>query len=129
MAKSASKRTFRSAFFAAKGPAASQLRRRKHALVREFGIPEDLLGGSLTSTNRRCGKAGCQCASGPGHPMWTLTYSVQGKKHVLVIPAASVEALEPLMARARSYRGAVAEVAAINAQLVSLWREQRRSRR
>ena len=60
--------------------------------------------------------------------MWTLTYSILGEKHVQVIPAAAVAELEPLIAAARSYRTAVAEVAAINAQLVSLWREQRRSR-
>ena len=61
--------------------------------------------------------------------MWTLTYSVEGDKRVQVIPTELVVELEPLIARARAYRDAVAEVAAINAQLVSLWREQQRARR
>jgi hypothetical protein len=61
--------------------------------------------------------------------MWTLTYSVRGKKHVQVIPVAWVADLAPLIAAARRYRDVVAEVATINAQLVRLWREQRRPRR
>jgi hypothetical protein len=98
-------------------------------LLREFAIPEELLGGSLSSTHRRCGKAACHCVSGAGHPMWTLTYSVAGEKRVQVIPAGSIAEIEPLIVRSRRYREAVAEVAAINAQLVSMWREQRRTRR
>jgi hypothetical protein len=61
--------------------------------------------------------------------MWTLTYSIEGDKRMHVIPAASVAELEPLIARARRYRDAIAEVATINAQLVGLWREQQRARR
>ena len=122
MAKSASSRSLRNGIFSAKGVEASRLRRRKFALVRRYGIPEELLGGSLTETLRRCGKPGCHCASDAGHPMWTLTYSVEGKKHVLVIPAAAVPLLKPLVESGREYRDAVAELLAINAQLLSLWR-------
>jgi hypothetical protein len=61
--------------------------------------------------------------------MWTLTYSVEGTKHVQVIPAEHVVALQPLLERARHYREALAEHLAINAQLVSLWRVQQRARR
>lgn len=129
MAKSEGRKSNRFVGFAAKGQEASQLRQRKHTLVRRFGIPADLLSGSLSETQRRCGKAGCRCAQGPGHPLWTLTYSVGGEKQVQVIPAASVAALEPLIARARLYRQAVAELGAINAQLVTLWRRQGRVRR
>ena len=129
MRRSASKKPIREPALSAKGAAASRLRRRKFDLARRFGVPADLLAGSLTETQRRCGKSSCHCASGLGHPMWTFTYSVQGEKHVLVIPAASVDALRPLLDRARGYRDAVAEIAAINAQLVALWKKQRALRR
>ena len=129
MAKSARKRPFRTKCYSAKGPEASRLRQRKYRLVRAVGLPEDLLGGSLTLTHRRCGKPTCHCASGQGHPQWALTYSVEGDKHVLAIPAADVDELEPLLARGRRYREAVAELLAINAQLVSLWRQQQRAQR
>jgi hypothetical protein len=129
MAKSASKRPVRLVCYAAKGPAASRLRQRKYALARKLGLPAELLGGSLTLTHRRCGKPACRCASDPGHPLWTLTYSVEGQKHVQAVPAASVAALQPLLLRARVYRDALSELLAINAQLVSLWRQQQRARR
>ena len=123
------KRIVRSEFFAAKGVTASRLRRRKYVLVRRFGFPEELLGGSLTQTRRSCGKATCHCAAGLGHPQWVLTYSVEGTKYVQALPADAVPALQPLVERGRDYRDAVAELFGINSQLVSLWRQQQRTRR
>lgn len=61
--------------------------------------------------------------------MWTLTYSVEGVKAVLVIPAALVPSLQPLVARGREYRSALMELLAINAQLLQLWRQQQNARR
>ena len=72
--------------FSAKNRAASILRQRKFKLVRRFALPENMLGGCLTLTHRRCGKPTCHCANGDGHPMWTLSYSSGGKKHVEVLP-------------------------------------------
>ena len=128
MRESASKQGNRSPFFAAKGIQASLLRRRRYELVRGYGFPTDLLGGSLTLTQRRCGKAGCRCASGEGHPMWTLTYSVHGAKQVLVVPNTAVPSLQPLAEQGRRWRDALGELLAINAQLVSLWRREQRQR-
>jgi hypothetical protein len=60
--------------------------------------------------------------------MWTLTYSVEGAKQVLVVPTASVPALRPLALEGRRWRDALGELLAINAQLVSLWRQEQRQR-
>jgi hypothetical protein len=129
MAISARKRTSRTKLFTAKGPKASQLRRRKHALIRRFGIPDELLGGSLSLVHRKCGKPSCRCASDKGHPMWTLTYSVDGKRRVEFIPEELVAAVQPLAEQGRAFRDAVHEVLTINAQLMTLWREQQRARK
>jgi hypothetical protein len=48
--------------------------------------PPEGLPGSLALTHRRCGKPTCHCASGAGHPLWSLTFMVKGKKHVERIP-------------------------------------------
>jgi hypothetical protein len=61
--------------------------------------------------------------------MWTLTYSVDGTKHVQVIPTAIVPSLRPLLERGKQYRQGIAELLAINAQLVKLWRGQQRRRK
>jgi len=49
---------------------------------------------------------------------------VDGKKRVERIPTAWVEELRSLVADGRQYKNAVAEVFAINAQLLALWRKQ-----
>ena len=60
--------------------------------------------------------------------MWTLTYSVDGRRHVEYIPDTLVSAIQPLAEQGRAYREAVAQVLSINAQRVTLWRQQQRDR-
>lgn len=61
--------------------------------------------------------------------MWTLTHSIDGTKHVQVIPATAVPMLRPVVERGRQFRAALTELMALNAQLVALWRQQRPRRR
>ncbi len=58
--------------------------------------------------------------------MWTLTYSIAGDRHLLVVPEAWLAWLRPLVQAGHRYRQAVAEVAALNAQLLTLWRRQQK---
>jgi len=116
-------------WFNAKGPAAARLRQRKHVLLRRFRIPDQALPGSLALTHRRCGKPNCRCASGEGHPLWSLTFMVDGKKRVERIPDEWVEEIRLLVQQGREFKGAVAEVFAINAQLLALWRREKTKKR
>ena len=68
------------------GPLASRLRQRKFQLLRRFSIPADALPGSLSLSHLRCGKPSCHCADDRGHPVWSLTFMVQGKKQVQHVP-------------------------------------------
>ena len=92
--------------------------------MRRFRIPADFLPGSLAETHRRCGKPTCHCADGAGHPVWTLTFMVEGKKHVERIPTEWVAEVRRLVEAGREFKQAVAEVFAANAQLWALWRRQ-----
>jgi hypothetical protein len=116
-------------WYDAKGDSAARLRQRKHALLRRFHIPADSLPGSLSLTERRCGKDNCRCADGEGHPIWSLTFMVDGKKRVERIPDDWVEQIRPLVEQGREYKDAVAEVFATNAQLLALWRQQSSNKR
>src|SRR2546429_5781438 len=69
-------------WYDAKGDPASRLRQRKHALLRGLYVPPDALPGSLALTHHHCGKPTCRCADGEGHPAWSLTFMVDGKKRV-----------------------------------------------
>ncbi len=114
---------------APRGPEAARLRQRKHALRRQFRLPDDLdemLPGALSLTHLRCGKPTCHCATGAGHPAWHLTVRVDGRPRVIHIPAAWVDAIRRRVDAGRAFQDAVREVLAANAQLLVLVRQQRR---
>ena len=116
-------------WYDAKGDPAARLRQRKYALLRRLQIPPDALGGSLALTHRRCGKPTCRCAEGEGHPLWSLTFYLDGKKRVERIPDEWVEQIRPLVERGREFKDAVAEVFAANSRLLALWRQQSMKKR
>jgi hypothetical protein len=109
-----------------KGAEASRLRQRKFQLLRTWKIPPEALPGSLALTYRRCGKPTCRCAQGEGHPSWSLTFMVDGKKRVEHIPTEWVEQVRRRVELGRQAKEAVAEILAANAQLLALERRQRR---
>lgn len=109
-----------------KGPQAARLRQRKFELLRRLAIPADALPGSLSLCYTRCGKPTCHCADGQGHPAWSFTFMVEGKKRVERIPAEWAEAVRQRVEAGREFQDAVREVLAANAQLLVLARKQRR---
>ena len=112
-----------------RGVAASRLRQRKFRRLVDLEVPPDGLPGSLALTHRRCGKPTCHCATGEGHPVWSLTFMVQGKKRVERIPDAWVDDVRRQVDAGRAFKEVVAEVFAANAQLLALWRRQETRRR
>lgn len=108
------------------GPQAARLRQRKYEILRRFAIPAHLLPGSLSLTHLRCGKSTCHCAQGQGHPVWSLTYMVKGKKHVQHIPKDWVEEVQKRVKAGREFQDAVREVLTANVQLLVLAKKQRR---
>jgi len=103
---------------------ASRLRQRKYALARRFQIPDDLLPGSLSESHYRCGKPTCHCADDQGHSGWTLTFMVDGQKHVERIPRDWVDEVRQRVEAGRQFQDAMREVLAANAQLLALERRQ-----
>ena len=109
----------------AKGPEAARLRQRKFEFLRRFQIPEDLLPGSLSQVQIRCGKPTCHCAAGDGHPAWYFSFMADGKKRKQHIPLAWVQVVRQRVEAGRRYQDAVREVLTANAELLVLARQQR----
>lgn len=107
-----------------RGDDASRLRQKKFAALRNLKLPEDALPGSLALCHRRCGKPTCHCAKGKGHPIWVLTYMLDGKKKVERIPNEWVEEVQRMVDAGRQFRDAVTEVFNANAKLLVLHRRQ-----
>jgi hypothetical protein len=113
----------------ARGAVAARLRQRKFRLIERFDLPADLLPGSLVCQTTRCGKPTCHCATGEGHPAWSLTFMVDGRKRVERIPQAWVTEVQARVQAGRALQDAVRDVLAANAQLLTLARQQTRRRR
>ena len=113
----------------ASGAQAARLRQRTFVLTERYDLPEDLLPGSLVLSHTRCGKPTCHCADGGGHPAWSLTFMVAGRKRVEHIPRDWVDEVQRQVTAGRAFQDAVREVLAANAQLLALAREQRRPAR
>ena len=107
-----------------RGPDAARLRQRKYALLQRLQMPPEALPGSLSLSHTRCGKLTCHCLTGQGHPAWSLTYMYRRQKRVQRIPEAWVDEIRPLVTAGRAFKEAVAEVLAINAELLALRRRQ-----
>jgi len=107
------------------GSDAVELRRRARRLLARSRLPDDALPGSLALSRRRCGKPSCHRADGDGHPLWTLTFMVGGKKRVETVPADWIDAVRPRVAAGRHFKQAAAELLLINAELLVLARNQR----
>lgn len=108
------------------GPLASRLRQRKFEIIRHFSLLADQLPGALTLSYTRCGKPTCRCARGKGHPAWSLTFMVQGERHVERIPSEWAEEVRRRVQAGREIQDAIREVLAANAQLLVLARQQRK---
>ena len=110
-----------------KGPLAARLRRRIHHLLDRVELPPTGLPGSLALSHSRCGKPSCHCADGQGHPVWSLTFMRDGKKHVERIPPDWVDSVRQRVEQARQFKEAIAEIFTANAQLLALQRDQTRA--
>jgi hypothetical protein len=106
------------------GPSANRLRLRKRQILASLDLPPDALPGSLALTHRRCGKPSCHCADSEGHPLWSLTFMVQGKKRVEHIPQQWVAAVRQRVDHGRQFKEALAELFVLNAELLVLERKQ-----
>jgi Family of unknown function (DUF6788) len=111
------------------GALASRLRQRKFQLLRRFSIPADALPGSLSLAHLRCGKPTCHCAADRGHPVWSLTFMVHGKKQVQHVAKDWVEQVRRRVKAGREVQDALREVLAANAQLLVLERKKRKKKK
>jgi hypothetical protein len=103
-----------------------KLEARRRELLSHLRLPVQGLPGSLAQSRRRCGSTGCHCHEGEGHLSWALTFMVDRKKRVEHIPEELLEAVRSRLEEGNAYKSAVAELMAINAQLLIYRRRARK---
>jgi hypothetical protein len=62
------------------------IRRHLEARIKEFTLSGPFVAASLVAFRRKCGRPGCHCQSGEGHPAHHLTYKVKGKTRSVYVP-------------------------------------------
>ena len=85
-------------------------------------LPIWVISAISSQSRRRCGSAGCHCHKGEGHVSWTLTFMVERKKRVEHVPNELVELVQRGVEEGNTYKNEVAELMALNAQLLILER-------
>jgi len=79
------------------------------------------MSGSVVEQGRRCGKAGCRCATGELHGPYTYVVlpRVRGRTPTVYVPASAAEAVRHGAAVSVQVRAALEEISAINIELLS----------
>lgn len=95
------------------------LLRRRHRALKDVPPLEQIVRGSLLERMIRCGKPTCRCATGDGHPTFTLTVSfARGRTEQVTIPPALVPIVRRWLANYEQLWGILEEIAAVNRDLL-----------
>jgi hypothetical protein len=62
------------------------IRRQLQARLKELHPQSPVLAASLVLIHRRCGRPGCHCQKGKGHPTHYLTCKQEGKTRTVYVP-------------------------------------------
>jgi len=106
-----------------------RLQSRRKKILASLRLPSEGLPGSLSQSSRRCGNPGCHCHhGGEPHRSWTLTFMVDAKARVEHVPSELLDEVRRRVQEGNAYKSDVAELMAINAQLLLLSRRARKQR-
>ena len=102
------------------GLSARALRARRRRLAARLGDVEAVLVGSLVEQTRRCGKPGCRCAEGDPHgPYAYFAAKTAGRRRLRYVPSNLVALVRAGLARGEQVEAVLAEISAINAELLA----------
>lgn len=95
---------------------------KRRAEIRDSLPPlEEVLRGSFLEREIRCGKPGCRCARGPGHPLLCVTASFPGgRTQQVTVPREWAERVRGWIENYKRYWDAIEEVSAINRKLLQM---------
>jgi len=104
----------------------SELWARARALRERMRMLGQMIGGSYNRREVRCGKPNCRCARGAGHPCVTITRKEQGKTRTVYVAREFQREAELMCLNYRRYKELLAELSAINLEIVAARRPSRR---
>jgi hypothetical protein len=97
-----------------------QLLARRRAAAARLGDVEQVLAGTLAEQARRCGRPGCRCERGQPHgPYVYFTPRPAGRGRARYVPAALAQVVRRYLRRGTEVEAVLAEISAINAELLA----------
>jgi len=99
-----------------------QLRARRRRLAARLPDVADYLAGSVIEQSRRCGRAGCRCASGGelhGPYVYLSVGKASGRRGMLYVPETLAALLRERVALSESVQQLLGEISAINLELLA----------
>jgi hypothetical protein len=89
-------------------------------LLQPLLSPQILLRGTVYELRTRCGKPACACAQSDEkrHRRWVLSYTVEGKKRMRVVPLEHLAEWRRWATNARDFRTRRGKVAEMTRQLL-----------
>jgi hypothetical protein len=100
---------------------AAALRKRRQTLVKQLSRLEPfILRGSLIERFKRCGKAGCKCAQGPGHgPKYYLSISQPGTRPQMdYVPTEHIQQVSEYLHNFQQVRQLLEQICNLNRELL-----------
>lgn len=92
---------------------------RRRRTVRGLPPLEEILRGTVFVRRLRCGKAGCHCAEGEGHPVTYLSVTLPGgRTEQISLPKALVSTAEQWVRNYHAWWEAVEKISAFNREIL-----------
>jgi hypothetical protein len=92
---------------------------RRRRLAARLGDVEHVLLGSLVEQMRRCGKAGCHCATGDEHGPYAYFSPRGGGRGTKYVSAALAASVRACLLHGEHVDAVLAEISAINIELLA----------
>ena len=88
-----------------------------------------LLAASLVEVGVRCGRKGCHCERGTGHPSYYLTYKRRDKTATVYVPRHRLKDVQTWVKEYRRVKGVIREVSELSLALLKIEARTRRLRK
>ena len=107
-----------------------RLLERRRRLIEGLPPLVEVLRGSVVRRLLSCGKPGCRCATGEGHPAVYLSVTLAGgRSEQISLPSSLIPRAEQGVANYHAWWEAIEKISAINRELLRRERQAVRSRR
>ena len=83
------------------------------ARVKQFKITGPLVAASLVRFHRKCGRSGCHCQAGLGHPAYHLTYKQRGLTRSVYVPQGLLSEVQQWLRQYQRVKSLIRHISAL----------------